>query len=762
VPIAPPALDSRDYQQLLDESLARVPVHNPEWTNFNHADPGVTILELFAFLGESLLYRANQIPERNRLKFLSLLGVHLQPASSAQGLVTFSNERGPLQTMTLDAGLEVDAGQVPFRTGTALDLLPVEALALTKQPLTPDPKVVAYYQQLYASFTGGQPPAQLQLYQATVFSPRATEPVDLGTDTLDRSLWIALLVRTGDKPYPDAIAAAREQLAGKTVSIGIVPSPRGGGASVPPGGAAPPEALAELRFQLPSLPSGGVLPEAPAQRNAQYRTLVSIPVPSRPVVADVQLPPTPAELSLWTNLDPLEAGTLDFPPALEDSDQSQRVVTWLRIVAPGPADAGLLWVGINAAPVVQRAQVAGELLPAGTGEPDQSATLSQRPVLAGSVSLEVTPPTGTAGTWEEIDDLGTAGPEVPVPDPRQPPGTPAPPPAPTDVFALDPEAGVLTFGDGYHGRRPPLGAVLRASYDVGAGSAGNVGPGAIATGPALPAGVTVTNPVATWGGADSESAHDGEKQVARYLQHRDRLVNAVDFQTIALRTPGVSVGRAEVVPAFDPTLTPNEPGDAPGAVTVMVIPDGDPDPPPDGTPDPFVDAVACWLAPRRLVTTELFVRRPVFEPIWVSIGIQLVAGYSSVAVREAVRQAVIQFLSPLPPPGADPVDEQVSLFGSPQYSTERLGWPLRKTVAALEVLAAVTRVPGVALAQPPLLAAGSGAETDHVDMAGLQLPRLAGLSVTLGDPVSIDDLRGATAPPAAPPTVPVPVIPEEC
>src|SRR3954447_6705937 len=96
-----PAVDSRNYQELLNEAVARIPVHNPEWTNFNRSDPGITLIELFAFLTESLLYRANLIPDRNRRKFLSLLGVPLQPAESARGLVTFVNERGPMDTVTL-------------------------------------------------------------------------------------------------------------------------------------------------------------------------------------------------------------------------------------------------------------------------------------------------------------------------------------------------------------------------------------------------------------------------------------------------------------------------------------------------------------------------------------------------------------------------------------------------------------------------------------------------------------------------------------
>src|SRR3954452_4714179 len=111
MPLTLPNLDSRRYQELRAEALARIPVHNPEWTNFNQSDPGVTLVELFAFMTENLLYRCNQIPERNRLKFLSLLGVPLAPAASARGLVTIVNERWPLETITVSAGLEFRAWQ---------------------------------------------------------------------------------------------------------------------------------------------------------------------------------------------------------------------------------------------------------------------------------------------------------------------------------------------------------------------------------------------------------------------------------------------------------------------------------------------------------------------------------------------------------------------------------------------------------------------------------------------------------------------------
>src|SRR5439155_16195755 len=113
--------------------------------------------------------------------------------------------------------------------------------------------------------------------------------------------------------------------------------------------------------------------------------------------------------------------------------------------------------------------------------------------------------------------------------------------APANVFMLDAEAGRIMFGDGEHGKRPSENSILRASYDFSAGAAGNIGPGSINASPVLPSGFKVSNPIATWGGADAETASQGEKQISRYLQHRDRLVTAFDFETITLRTPGVEI-----------------------------------------------------------------------------------------------------------------------------------------------------------------------------------------------------------------------------
>lgn len=804
MPLQIPTIDDRRYQDLRDEALARIPIHNTEWTNFNRSDPGVTLIELFAFLTESLLYRSNQIPERNRIKFLQLLGIPLAPAASARGLVTFTNERGPLAAITLNDNLEVRAGAVPFRTERGLDVLPIEGRVYYKRAVAnPSPQQLDYYTQLYASYTGSPTTSadgtQTQkikplLYETVPLVASESSGVDLSKDAVDNSLWVALLVRETDKqqganPFDEAVKKARQEIAGKTLSLGVVPSSDEPNRNLSPGGES--VSGASLQYQLPK---GGALPSDPNGRVAQYQPLDASTVENvlaEPGVVQINLPGDPAALELWNNIDPLEAGVDRFPPALEDTKLNDRVITWLRVNASSAARARLLWVGINCTTVTQRARVAGEFLTTGTSEPDQSAFLSKTPVIAGSVRLMVE---GFDEPWQEVKDLLSAGPEVYVPDLRLPPGERPAENKLVNVFMLNRESGEIRFGDGTRGRRLPFGATVRASYDYGVGRDGNVGPGSINSSPALPAGLKVSSPVHTWGGAEAETVSEGEKQIARFLQHQDRLVTTGDFEAITLRTPGVEIGRVEVLPAFNPALAPNVPGDAPGTVTLMLIPKYDAQNPDAPMPDRFfMDAVCSHLEPRRLVTTEVFLRPPVYRAIWVSVGLEVVPGASVAQVREAVKKELLQFLSPLPPPERQGVlEEQAALLTTPQYAEMRKGWPLGKPVAPLELLAVASRVSGTLLVNKVLVTdrstptpvratttdAMSVAPAEHlpIKLRGLELPRVAGISVVVGDPISLDELRGESltkpviAGGAGQPAggadvlalLPVPIVPDEC
>src|SRR5579863_6576596 len=84
-----PQLDDRRFQDLVDDAKRLVQQRCPEWTDHNVSDPGVTLIETFAFMVDQLLYRLNRVPDRQYVKFLELLGVQLFPPVAARAPVTF-------------------------------------------------------------------------------------------------------------------------------------------------------------------------------------------------------------------------------------------------------------------------------------------------------------------------------------------------------------------------------------------------------------------------------------------------------------------------------------------------------------------------------------------------------------------------------------------------------------------------------------------------------------------------------------------------
>src|SRR5690606_28821542 len=80
----------RTFDQLVEEALARIPRYTPEWTNFNDADPGIALVQLHAWLTETILYRLNRLPELTYVKFLELLNVRPHPAVAATSALSFT------------------------------------------------------------------------------------------------------------------------------------------------------------------------------------------------------------------------------------------------------------------------------------------------------------------------------------------------------------------------------------------------------------------------------------------------------------------------------------------------------------------------------------------------------------------------------------------------------------------------------------------------------------------------------------------------
>ncbi|MFJ1546024.1 putative baseplate assembly protein [Streptomyces sp. NPDC088246] len=139
-----PNLDDRRFQQLVDEAKRYVQQRSPEWTDHNVSDPGVTLIETFAYMVDQLLYRLNRVPDKNYSAFLDLLGVTLFPPSVARAEVDFWLSAPQPETVRLPAGTEVATSRgeaeeaVVFSTSDDLSIVPSSLVRLVTAPVSGD------------------------------------------------------------------------------------------------------------------------------------------------------------------------------------------------------------------------------------------------------------------------------------------------------------------------------------------------------------------------------------------------------------------------------------------------------------------------------------------------------------------------------------------------------------------------------------------------------------------------------------------------
>lgn len=100
-------LDDRTFKDLVEECILRIPRYCPEWTNHNPSDPGITLIELFAWLTDQMLLRFNQVPRRNYVAFLELMGIRLNPPSPAICELTFYLSAAQTQEVRIPLFTEV-------------------------------------------------------------------------------------------------------------------------------------------------------------------------------------------------------------------------------------------------------------------------------------------------------------------------------------------------------------------------------------------------------------------------------------------------------------------------------------------------------------------------------------------------------------------------------------------------------------------------------------------------------------------------------
>jgi hypothetical protein len=115
-----PNLDDRTFEQLLDEAKRVVAKSCPEWNDLSPSDPGVVLLELFAYLTDTMIFRLNRLPEKAYIEFLRLMGVTLYPPSAASVMLTFT--RPPIGAAATAGGSAETMPRLEIPRGTRVSM----------------------------------------------------------------------------------------------------------------------------------------------------------------------------------------------------------------------------------------------------------------------------------------------------------------------------------------------------------------------------------------------------------------------------------------------------------------------------------------------------------------------------------------------------------------------------------------------------------------------------------------------------------------
>ncbi len=196
-----PNLDDRSWEALVQEAISLVPKYCPEWTNHNPSDPGITLIELFAWLMEMTIYRLNKVTDKNFLAFLDLMGIDLQPPQPSRVLLTFSLVPGAKNFQVVPNGTSVatdykgDEAPIVFETVKDLLVLPNQLARCYTQ-----------FHEIYADNTPyihGRPGQSFEVFMGCQRIERMVYVCDGNLESLSEEALLILGFSTPESPDTD-------------------------------------------------------------------------------------------------------------------------------------------------------------------------------------------------------------------------------------------------------------------------------------------------------------------------------------------------------------------------------------------------------------------------------------------------------------------------------------------------------------------------------------------------------------------------------
>lgn len=582
-------LDDRTWQDIVDEAKALIPRYAPEWTDHNPSDLGITLIELFAWIVEGMIYRLNKVPDKNFIEFLNLLGITRDPATPASAFLTYRLASGP-PYIVVPKGNQAATQQteteeaIIFETDQDLKVLPANltsALYIRKEIITKYKNVTSnLVGSPLSGMTIGIPPNQ-SIMIALGFDSPSTEKISL--------------------PFRFSKPAKKND-----INIAWLYSR----------GTAEPTVWSTIR----TVDDGSDV----FQKNGTV---------SLTILAD------------WSSQNPQSWSGI---PA--DSDEVDQSLFWIGIrisnLLSETLQLGLEHILFNSVPSTNALTIdQEELLGVSNGKPFQFFELKNSPLFKRPraedpydhliIQVRESLVGGGFGTWTDwthLDDF---------------------PEGPGNHFRLEPVTGTINFGnydsttspDG-HGTIPPAGSEIRAQtyrYVVG-GVKSNVPSDTIKVILTPLTGITsVTNLGTATGGSDEEKIEETKRRGPEILRNRYRTVTAEDYEYLAKEAttdvkkvrclPPRSFTHYDILPPAppppDPPVVVGDPwtygglNRDTGNVNVIIIPEAPLSNPAPMPSEELLQEVSDYLEERRTVTSNLLVTFPRYLPVRVHLDVKV-------------------------------------------------------------------------------------------------------------------------------------------
>lgn len=683
-------LDNKTFYEIVNEALARLPIYAPDWTDHNLHDPGISFIELFAWLTEIQLYRLNRIPEKNYKKFLKLLGIlKLNPPKPAKVDVTFT----------------------PFIQQQVL--IPAETKIAAKNPVTEEniifeteEAIIATNSRLEKVFSrlclfnwddvpGVDSEKLLRFFRYDLKKEWAENCVinkkgDIIKIFKDKNFAIIkpeqttpnLILEFSDEPKKKyVLTVEKEKNETKIYSWFIDRTDMNNRENT---------FYYAFRYK----------PEIGDELYLGFTENLKIDNPgdNDQICLTVYLD----DSHLSQNDTGAENGCRIFPSAklkweyyysshteklpwyeFEIRDETLNFMKcgkiffsiernmlqtsinghsayWLRCKIeedgyenPPRIDQILL----NTISAIQRNSIydnkySGNGLASFCIDLDMIAILEIiRKERNGSIEegLKV-----NDSEWSEVDDFDASTPE-------------------DRHYSLDLSGNRICFGDGINGSIPPKGKEnISVSYRSGGGILGNVPPLSIKRVLGnLASEVSVINYKSATGGEEAETLEQAKQRARKDMRTTYRAVTTEDYENLAYSAPGVKVARARAIPRYHPTHIE----EVPGVVTVVVVPESCYDMPVPSSG--FLKTVYRHLDKHRILTAELFVIPTEYVNIVVEATVYIKPQVLTGSVEKAIKDNLKKFLNPI--------------TGGPDGS----GWPFGRSVYKSEIYELIDNVNGV-------------------------------------------------------------------